>query len=152
MLYSHSTPCHRNPPNAACPETDQSSRPRDHLHVVSRHLLSRNLLHIHVPLLYLSYRAPAPPLPPLPPLPRALNPSSNRRNTCQVPNGPPHCIAWSPDDASVLVCGSSTIVTRWDVATGSQMRAYDGQHEEAVTGVAWLRDGRGFVTSALDRC
>lgn len=69
----------------------------------------------------------------------------------QVSEGPPHCIAWSPDDSSILTNGASPAVTRWDVASGEEMRTYRGVHKEGVTGVAWLRDGRGFVTSSLDR-
>lgn len=42
-------------------------------------------------------------------------------------------------------------MTRWDAATGAEARCYGGEHTEAVTGVAWLRDGRGFISAGLDR-
>lgn len=42
-------------------------------------------------------------------------------------------------------------MTRWDVATGAECRCYGGEHTENVTGVAWLRDGRGFISAGLDR-
>ncbi|CAN0566310.1 unnamed protein product [Laminaria digitata] len=52
---------------------------------------------------------------------------------------------------SLLTSGDSPVVTRWDVATGEQAQAYAGEHTQWVTGIAWLRDGRGFVSAGLDR-
>ncbi|CAN0243294.1 unnamed protein product [Pylaiella littoralis] len=69
----------------------------------------------------------------------------------QVRDGAPQAIAWSPDDRWLLTCGGSSEVTRWVAATGAEARCYGGEHTEAVTGVAWLRDGRGFVSVGMDR-
>ncbi|CAN0559856.1 unnamed protein product, partial [Ectocarpus sp. 12 AP-2014] len=69
----------------------------------------------------------------------------------QVRDGAPQVLAWSPDDRWLLTCGGSSEVTRWDAALGSEARCYGGEHTEDVTEVAWLRDGRGFVSAGLDR-
>ncbi|CAN0267272.1 unnamed protein product [Ectocarpus sp. 12 AP-2014] len=69
----------------------------------------------------------------------------------QVRDGAPQVLVWSPDDRWLLTCGGSSEVTRWDAASGSEARCYSGEHTEDVTEVAWLRDGRGFVSAGLDR-
>ncbi|CBN76878.1 conserved unknown protein [Ectocarpus siliculosus] len=73
------------------------------------------------------------------------------RQRIQVRDGAPQVLAWSPDDRWLLTCGGSSEVTRWDAASGSEARCYGGEHTEDVTEVAWLRDGRGFVSAGLDR-
>lgn len=65
--------------------------------------------------------------------------------------GVPHCIAWSPDDKWVLTCGASPAISRWSVDAGADTFVYRGGHSEGVTGVAWLPDGRAFVSAGLDR-
>ncbi|KAL0577932.1 hypothetical protein V5O48_004039 [Marasmius crinis-equi] len=62
---------------------------------------------------------------------------------------PVGCLAWSLDDA-VLLTSSENYIKLWVVKTGVCLRTLD-EHTDTVTALAWLPDGSGFLSAALDR-
>ncbi|KAF9469273.1 WD40-repeat-containing domain protein [Collybia nuda] len=60
-----------------------------------------------------------------------------------------NCLAWSPDD-SALVTSSNTYIKLWDSQTGLCTQTTE-EHTETITSLAWLVDGTGFFSGALDR-
>ncbi|KAJ7582958.1 WD40 repeat-like protein [Mycena floridula] len=59
------------------------------------------------------------------------------------------CIAWSKDDSIILTSAENHIKV-WNAKTGVCLREIE-QHSETVTALAWLPDGSGFISAALDR-
>ncbi|KAJ8078989.1 hypothetical protein PM082_013273 [Marasmius tenuissimus] len=62
---------------------------------------------------------------------------------------PVGCLAWSLDD-ELLLTSSENYIKIWVVKTGVCLRTLD-EHTETVTALAWLPDGSGFLSAALDR-
>ncbi|BGP53794.1 hypothetical protein JCM8202v2_001366 [Rhodotorula sphaerocarpa] len=61
---------------------------------------------------------------------------------------PVTCIAWSPDD-SILLSAAETIIKMWNTSTGVCIATL-ARHDYAIGALAWLPDGRGFVSGAMD--
>ncbi|GAA5862183.1 hypothetical protein JCM3774_004812 [Rhodotorula dairenensis] len=61
---------------------------------------------------------------------------------------PVSCIAWSPDD-SILLSAAETIIKMWNTETGVCIATL-ARHDYAIGALAWLPDGRGFVSGGMD--
>ncbi|KAK9813826.1 hypothetical protein WJX73_000377 [Symbiochloris irregularis] len=59
-------------------------------------------------------------------------------------------LAFSPDDSLLLTCGNDPVVKLWSVVTGRLHHTY-AYHSHQVTSVAWMPDGRRFLSSSLDK-
>ncbi|KAF7778551.1 hypothetical protein Agabi119p4_2896 [Agaricus bisporus var. burnettii] len=58
------------------------------------------------------------------------------------------CLAWSLDD-SILLTSAEQCIKIWNVKTGVCLETLT-EHTETVTALAWLPDGSGFISGALD--
>lgn len=79
-------------------------------------------------------------------------PSIRQWDTHQVLREHPYpvgCLAWSIDD-TILLTSAENIIKVWNAKTGVCLRVLD-KHSETVTSLAWLPDGSGFLSAALDR-
>ncbi|GAA5960544.1 hypothetical protein JCM8115_003216 [Rhodotorula mucilaginosa] len=61
---------------------------------------------------------------------------------------PVSCIAWSPDD-SILLTAAEAIIKMWNTETGVCIATL-ARHDYAIGALAWLPDGRGFVSGGMD--
>ncbi|KPV75622.1 uncharacterized protein RHOBADRAFT_13767 [Rhodotorula graminis WP1] len=61
---------------------------------------------------------------------------------------PVSCLAWSPDD-SILLTAAEAVIKMWNTETGSCIATLV-RHEYAIGALAWLPDGRGFVSGGMD--
>ncbi|KAJ3559320.1 hypothetical protein NP233_g11293 [Leucocoprinus birnbaumii] len=61
---------------------------------------------------------------------------------------PVGCLAWSLDD-SILLTSSEQHIKLWNAQTGVCIETLT-EHSETVTALAWLPDGSGFISGALD--
>ncbi|KAF9447666.1 WD40 repeat-like protein [Macrolepiota fuliginosa MF-IS2] len=61
---------------------------------------------------------------------------------------PVGCLAWSLDDA-ILLTSAEHHIKMWNAQTGVCIETLT-EHTETVTALAWLPDGSGFISSALD--
>ncbi|BGP45859.1 hypothetical protein JCM10450v2_001694 [Rhodotorula kratochvilovae] len=61
---------------------------------------------------------------------------------------PVSCLAWSPDD-SILLTAAEAVIKMWNTETGSCIATL-ARHEYAIGALAWLPDGRGFVSGGMD--
>lgn len=62
-------------------------------------------------------------------------------------------LSWSPQASSLLVGGTNGIVTTWQWGEGSAGLTKSGwrqAHEREVAGIAWMPDGKRFVTACRD--
>ncbi|BGO89478.1 hypothetical protein NBRC10512_003937 [Rhodotorula toruloides] len=57
-------------------------------------------------------------------------------------------LAWSPDD-SILLTTAESIIKMWNTETGTCIATL-ARHEYTIGAVAWLPDGRGFVSGGMD--
>jgi WD40 repeat protein len=59
-------------------------------------------------------------------------------------------VSWSKNDQFLLSCGNDNLVKLWDVQTGSCIRTFS-RHTEFVAAVAWLPDGKHFISGGIDK-
>ena len=63
----------------------------------------------------------------------------------------PSALSWSPDGRRLLSCGlDDCCVKLWDRCSGALVRDFR-QHAAPVSSVAWLSDGRRFVTGGAEK-
>src|SRR5262249_40545059 len=67
--------------------------------------------------------------------------------------GSVRCVAYAPDGRYVLSghsgAGSDNLIRLWSVEDGQEVRSYRG-HSSDVNAVAFLPDGRSFVSASMD--
>ncbi|KXN92272.1 WD repeat-containing protein 26 [Leucoagaricus sp. SymC.cos] len=61
---------------------------------------------------------------------------------------PVGCLAWSLDD-SILLTSAEQHIKLWNAQTGVCIETLT-EHSDTVTALAWLPDGSGFISGALD--
>lgn len=62
-----------------------------------------------------------------------------------------NCVAFSPDGTRLAVGGDDRQVRVWSVATGEPFVQPRLQHEDGVTGLAWMPDGKLLVSASYDK-
>ena len=60
------------------------------------------------------------------------------------------CLAWSPDDQTVLTCGNDRTIKLWLVSTAECVRTF-AKHAERVAACAWFPCGNHFVSAGIDK-
>ena len=61
------------------------------------------------------------------------------------------CIQWNPNVDSVLASTSLNTLYLWDVSNHQQPVCSLRNHQEAIQGLSWKRDGSLLVTTAKDK-
>ena len=63
------------------------------------------------------------------------------------PQGRPYRLAFSPDSRSLAVSGADAVVRLYDVASGSEVRRFEG-HTDGILNLAFSRDGSQLATAS----
>lgn len=75
---------------------------------------------------------------------------SEHRRLSKDMDAAPEFLAWSPDDRYLLSCGEGSDVRVWDIESGDCIATLS-VHNRPVVSLAWMPDGRRFVSASVDK-